>query len=142
MKNFIVYDINTGEIKKFGQCADCCFNEQIESSSEGIIESEFVENSYVENGLLVEFPKKPDNKYFYVFDYTTKSWVIDNQKAKYNALSKRQKLLIDSDWTQLPDVPLDDKQAWAVYRQELRDITSQPNFPNDIIWPTPPTQGA
>jgi len=33
----------------------------------------------------------------------------------------RNGLLADSDWTQLPDAPCD-TQAWATYRQALRDF--------------------
>ena len=33
----------------------------------------------------------------------------------------RNGLLIDCDWTQLPDAPVD-QQAWATYRQTLRDF--------------------
>ena len=51
--------------------------------------------------------------------------------------SKRNRLLASSDWTQLPDVPLETNSAWATYRQELRDITGQPGFPN-VQWPEPP----
>lgn len=45
--------------------------------------------------------------------------------------NKRDLLLIASDWTQANDSPLSDtmKAAWATYRQELRDITSDPAFP-------------
>ena len=50
---------------------------------------------------------------------------------------KRNALLAASDWTQLPDVPLETKEAWAAYRQALRDITEQPD-PFNIVWPTPP----
>lgn len=35
--------------------------------------------------------------------------------------SIRDRLLVESDWTQLPDVPVD-HQAWADYRQKLRDF--------------------
>jgi hypothetical protein len=51
--------------------------------------------------------------------------------------AQRSQLLQQSDWTQLPDVPLATKDAWAEYRQALRDITEQPD-PFNIIWPTPP----
>lgn len=54
----------------------------------------------------------------------------------------RNQLLANCDWTQLDDVPLarEKVQAWAIYRQELRD------FPEKIDvdawtapdWPTPP----
>jgi hypothetical protein len=33
----------------------------------------------------------------------------------------RDRLLAESDWTQLPDAPVD-RQAWADYRQALRDL--------------------
>ena len=33
----------------------------------------------------------------------------------------RDRLLAESDWTQLPDAPVD-RQAWATYRQALRDL--------------------
>lgn len=38
---------------------------------------------------------------------------------------RRNTLLKDSDWTQLPDSPLTEQQklAWQQYRQQLRDIT-------------------
>lgn len=51
--------------------------------------------------------------------------------------ARRDALLVQSDWTQLPDVPMPTKTAWAEYRQALRDITQQPD-PHNIIWPTPP----
>ena len=47
--------------------------------------------------------------------------------------------LMGSDWTQMPDVSLETKQAWAVYRQQLRDITNQPD-PLNIVWPEPPVR--
>ncbi|MFY7906535.1 MAG: tail fiber assembly protein, partial [Burkholderiaceae bacterium] len=49
----------------------------------------------------------------------------------------RNTLLSDCDWTQLPDAPVN-TQAWAYYRQALRDVTSQTGFPWDIQWPEKP----
>lgn len=53
--------------------------------------------------------------------------------------AERNRKLAGSDWTQLPDCPLENtKQTeWATYRQELRDITSQSN-PFAIVWPVQP----
>ena len=48
--------------------------------------------------------------------------------------NQRNQLLAQSDWTQLADTPVD-KTSWATYRQELRDITAQPD-PFNITWPT------
>ena len=52
--------------------------------------------------------------------------------------SMRNNELTATDWTQLPDSPLlpAKKAEWAVYRQELRDVTEQEN-PREIVWPTP-----
>jgi hypothetical protein len=54
----------------------------------------------------------------------------------------RNKLLADSDWTQINDSPLsnEDKTAWATYRQELRGISDLDAWPNleDDDWPLAP----
>ena len=59
--------------------------------------------------------------------------------AQWNVVrAERNKLLADCDWTQLPDAPVD-AAAWAVYRQALRDVTTQAN-PFAIVWPQGPSQ--
>ena len=52
--------------------------------------------------------------------------------------TKRNRILYETDWTQMPDVTLANKAAWAAYRQELRDITAQAGYPTEITWPIPP----
>ena len=54
------------------------------------------------------------------------------------ARRERNRLLAVSDWTQVSDSPVD-KQAWATYRQALRDVPAQPSFPDTIVWPVAPT---
>ena len=49
---------------------------------------------------------------------------------------ERNRLLLESDWTRLDDATAD-KDAWAIYRQALRDITLQPN-PLEVQWPVEP----
>lgn len=51
--------------------------------------------------------------------------------------SRRNGLLAECDWTQINDAPVN-QQAWAVYRQALRDITAQVDFPFNVTWPTAP----
>jgi hypothetical protein len=51
--------------------------------------------------------------------------------------TERNNLLLASDWTQVADAPVD-KTAWATYRQDLRDITSQEGFPFNVVFPNPP----
>lgn len=57
--------------------------------------------------------------------------------ASARARETRNKLLLECDWTQLLDSPVD-REPWAAYRQELRDIPGQPGFPWDVQWPSAP----
>ena len=63
--------------------------------------------------------------------------IIDSQWT--NIRSRRNIELNESDWTQISDSPLtaEKKEEWQIYRQSLRDITTQLN-PSSIEWPTPP----
>jgi hypothetical protein len=61
----------------------------------------------------------------------------DTEAEANAARAQRNALLAASDWTQLADAPVDDL-AWAVYRQELRDVPNQAGFPLTIVWPVQP----
>lgn len=55
--------------------------------------------------------------------------------------AERDRRLLVSDWTQaVRDAPLTaaQKNAWAEYRQALRDIPQTFPTPQAVIWPTPP----
>jgi len=57
---------------------------------------------------------------------------------------KRNSLLFESDWTQLPDSPMSDgqKQQWKIYRKALRDLPEQLLILTEgqqWSWPIPPT---
>jgi hypothetical protein len=65
----------------------------------------------------------------YQQDYAT-------QTAWQAIRNQRDRILKDTDWTQLSDAPVD-RAAWATYRQALRDITQQSD-PRAITWPTQP----
>ena len=88
-------------------------------------------------------------------DYTDEDGVSHTkaeQEAAYQAgldaktaeghRTTRNKLLADSDWTQMNDSPLTNeaKTAWATYRQELRDMSDLASWPNiaDDDWPVAP----
>lgn len=51
---------------------------------------------------------------------------------------RRDDLLKQSDWTQLPDVPETIKAKWSLYRQQLRDITQTFASPDLVVFPQPP----
>ena len=58
------------------------------------------------------------------------------QKAE-DIRGERDSKLSSSDWTQVADAPVN-KQAWATYRQALRDVPEQAGFPWDVTWPEQP----
>ncbi|MFH4464979.1 tail fiber assembly protein [Vibrio diabolicus] len=59
----------------------------------------------------------------------------------FDVRALRDKLISDTDWTQIPDAPLSDekKTEFATYRQSLRDIPQNIGNPDDVIWPEKPT---
>jgi hypothetical protein len=81
----------------------------------------------------VELPLSDDDLAQIVIDKAT---APEHQWA--HVRSDRNARLSASDWTQLPDAPVD-AAAWAAYRQALRDITTQTD-PFAIVWPEGPSQ--
>jgi len=77
----------------------------------------------------------------------TQTWITSQKSADQlqsdadqqasSVREQRNNKLKESDWTQLADSTAD-KQAWATYRQALRDITTQAGFPWTITWPDAP----
>lgn len=77
----------------------------------------------------------------------TRQWAI--KELELNAQNNRKEIrsieirnqrnlrLRGSDWTQLQDAPVD-KEAWKEYRQKLRDLTLQEDFPFNVQWPSQP----
>lgn len=62
----------------------------------------------------------------------------DEEKELATEIRKQRDILLnDTDWTQMTDSALDElqKERYRVYRQALRDITEQENFPYDVVWP-------
>lgn len=62
------------------------------------------------------------------------------EEQEIQVRAQRNSLLDLCDWTQLPDAPLtaEQKQAWAEYRQALRDVPEQTGFPENVVWPSTP----
>ena len=50
---------------------------------------------------------------------------------------KRDQLLSQSDWRDLPSYPGSNQEAWRTYRQQLRDLPSTTD-PSNPTWPTAP----
>ena len=94
-----------------------------------------MEEIYVKDSQVIALPPMPD--YPVVFNPDTEAWVLDDAGCVEDAIRKRNRLLYECDWTQVADAPVD-QAAWAAYRQELRDVTSQETFPSEVTWPVPP----
>ncbi len=125
MKDFIVYD-DTGKILRSGKCHEAVFAAQARKGE------------FVIEGVA-------DDAECYV---CTKMQVVKKrqQPLHFNKValrSARNRLLANSDWTQLPDVPLSRKckRAFEEYRQDLRDLPQIYGVDADIdevSFPTPP----
>jgi len=102
------------------------------------------EYDHMTHKLVEVAPVQTDNGY-------VRQWLIENlfadviEKNQKEALElraaqvrdDRNSLLSQSDWTQVADAPVD-KQAWADYRQALREIPDQAGFPWNVVWPEQP----
>jgi len=75
--------------------------------------------------------------------FLVRPYSFDELQAQYAKVRERRiELLKASDWTQITDYDLGaDREAWAAYRQALRDLADAPN-PFDITWPQPPAISA
>ena len=69
--------------------------------------------------------------------------ITDQQEILENIRVTRDYRLQQSDWTQIPDSPFTaaQKEAWANYRQQLRDLPttySEATSLEEVIFPTAP----
>lgn len=88
----------------------------------------------------------PDNLSWQCVDAVTLSengdWIFtENQDTKDQYLrglrQERNNRLAECDWTQLTDAPVN-REAWAAYRQNLRDLPDVTVNPASPIWPEKP----
>ena len=128
--NIIIYIKSTGQI----------ISNRNLSSVDDISHLDTNEYGYVE-GTHTILTKKWNGSS--VVDYTPP--YVENENA--NAVrAERNRLLLESDWTQSADSPLSDskKTEWATYRQALRDMMasytdSESNTVENTTFPTQPT---
>ena len=91
------------------------------------------------DGNIIEVDEN-DAKHSTQHGYTQSQ--IETQLAEELAVevrSERNRLLIETDWTQGRDVVLSNDAEWKTYRQALRDLSSQSGFPSNVTWPTKPS---
>lgn len=78
-----------------------------------------------------------DDVYTIFLRYAGESDSIEEETLFSVIRFERNMLLSRSDWTQLPDSNAN-KQAWATYRQQLRDLPAQNDNPRLITFPAQP----
>ena len=63
------------------------------------------------------------------------------ERATESARNQRDRLLTETDWVVVKHNELGTPipQEWLDYRQALRDITEQSGFPDNVEWPTAPS---
>lgn len=99
---------------------------ELEVDTDGVT---YVETDDVLTGM-------PDH---YDYDASTKKFTKNNKGLFFDVREKRNRLLKDSDYTQLSDsVHKGTKEDWKTYRQKLRDITKDVSNPDDITFPEEP----
>lgn len=100
----------------------------------------FITNFWWDNGF-VEVGEKPNQ--YATWDTSSSEWVWDSLLLIEDVRKVRNNKLRASDWTRMDDNGLDDdtREIWAIYRQELRDITNNIDditHVDDVVWPTQP----
>ena len=112
-----------------------------EEEPKGVLEGESIAEITDEQALLFESSNSP---LFLIngnlISLKAKLWAENPEAVKDNVRRQRNHLLASSDWTQLIDSPLDEiaRDAWAAYRQELRDLTDNIDVNGEVDFPVAP----
>lgn len=121
----VIYEVSSGNIRSCFKGAERNLSLNIPEGHDYIISEEDVKNKIVVDGVLTSLPSE----------------VIEQKKISrswHNLRKERNYLLSECDWTQVPDAPVD-SAAWAVYRQQLRDLPANTTDPRNVVWPEPPS---
>jgi hypothetical protein len=124
MYKYSRYNLETGRFT--GQGSNSDQDNVSAKDGEGLIDGHYDQSTkMVVDGSVVDIPA-----------FTVEQEEID--RAWVSLKGSRNMMLQSTDWTQVPDAPVD-QAAWAVYRQELRDLPANTEDPNEVVWPKPPT---
>lgn len=139
--NYTIYDPTTGQILSVVQTADtdlANLNLQDQTWIEGFYNGN---DYYIDNGLPIQMPAKPQDGSAYIFDWSTKAWIINIDQTANNARNQRNNLLsivdrVNPVW--YASLSQEQQQALAAYRQQLLDVPQQSGFPSTVEWPAKP----
>lgn len=138
MKSIIIYDKVSGEILAYKASN---INEFLDDEIRGsmLVDIDpFDTTNYVKNGNIEKRLPKPDKNY----TWNGVNWIANLDSISRELRAKRNIMLSESDFTDTLSYKTrkgnNTYDAWQTYRQALRDITAQPGFPLDVVWPEPP----
>jgi len=127
MYHYSRYNLETGRFT--GQGTNSDRDNVSAKDGEGLIEGHYDHSAQmIVKGFVVEIPVAELEQ-----EQLAQAWL----DFKLN----RDKRLQASDWTQVPDAPVD-RATWAAYRQLLRDLPSTTTDPFNVQWPKSPTTNA
>ena len=138
MTSFIQVRPN-GKIEMQGECPPEQLEHQHVEGCTLVKESGSIDRDYYDwkTQSLKRIPDAPSQ--FHSFDFEKKKWMFNKDAALPQIRKERDRLLKESDWIFLQDVPIDEqaRQEWIAYRQKLRDV---PQIVDNrgVDWPTPP----
>ena len=71
-------------------------------------------------------------------EYLETAKKIEFEELANEIRNKRNELLAETDWTQMQDSPLSEEkiEKYKKYRQALRDIPEQKEFPFNVVFPS------
>jgi len=125
--SFMVYEVDNDFLVC---CYPWCEDNTNYESIKNLIDSEDASVSFVSSNPEESLSWRPENRH------------IPAEEAVILHRQNRDALLIESDWTQMPDSALTDeaKALWVTYRTALRDLPAHDNWPNleESDWPTKP----
>lgn len=122
---YCIYEKTTGKITRIMSCFEDEVEGSLEDNEAALVKEGDITGKMVSEGVLTDIPEDQ-----LVAEAIKKAW-------RELRLSRRR-LLNNSDWTQVPDAPVD-SAAWAVYRQQLRDLPANTTDPRNVVWPEPPS---
>lgn len=114
-------------------------NYAIEVKSSYALNGEVIENTSISQVADVWSPEREE--YIKVIAYNGEYTIEDVPETADEARTQRDRLLAETDWTQVLDAPIDaaTREAYRAYRQALRDLPEQEGFPGTITWPELPS---
>ena len=115
-------------------------NDTLPTGDEIYIEGFFEPNRHYVDPKTLVIQDAGEAQEFYIQDGIN-GWLFDSVGADLSFKARRNLLLRESDWVELPSAQLRPNiNTWLKYRQELRDVPQQPGYPEQITWPVKPKE--